>query len=105
MPSATRFPAVFAALLAVLLVFSAVAVAAPVKFSVKEKFAQLTQPSCSTCNTCPTCSGSALSPLQEKLNLLSLVRAMNFQPVERHTFREWSVMEIPPFGCPPGGCA
>lgn len=104
MPSISRPRAIFAGLLAALLILSAIAVAAPVKISVKERFAQLTQSSCPTCNTCTTCSGSTTSPIQEKLSLLPLVKAMNFQPAERHSFRDWSVMEIPPFGCPPGGC-
>lgn len=101
------------AVLLVLLVVAAVAVAAPITFSFKERFSKNTQSSCTTCNQCQSCSsGQSYSfqkntpaSIQEKMSAISSFKGLNITPAKIRTSNHgWNAITNPPFGCPAGKC-
>lgn len=108
-----RTHTILAAVLLVLLVVAAVAVAAPIPFSFKERFSKNTQSSCTTCNQCQSCSsGQSYSfqkntpaSIQEKMSAISSFKGLNITPAKIRTSNHgWNAITNPPFGCPAGKC-
>lgn len=104
---------ILAAFLLVLLIVSAVAVAAPITFSFKERFSKNTQSSCTTCNQCQSCSSDQSysfqkftpSSIQDKMSAISSFKGLNITPAKTRTSNHgWNALTNPPFGCPAGKC-
>lgn len=109
----SRTHSILAASLLVLLIVSAVAFAAPIQFSFKERFSKNTQSSCTTCNQCQSCSSdqpfsfnkNIPASIQDKMSVVSSFKGLNITPAHTRTSNHgWNAITNPPFGCPAGKC-